>query len=199
MFTGIIQDKGEIKGIEKAGRSGRITIMTGLDLSDLKEGDSIAVDGVCLTVTAIMDGGFRADLSEETLRLTTFSCKRPRDMVNLEKPLRLQDRLGGHIVTGHVDGIGVVRRRERRGEGEILEISAPKAVMDGLVKKGSVAVDGVSLTVANLSSTSFSVFLIPFTLRHTTLSLKRTGDRVNIETDIIGKYVCKFLKKEGSI
>ncbi len=199
MFTGIIQGTGRVKGIEKTGRSGRITIITSLDLSDLKEGDSVAVDGVCLTITAISREGFRADLSEETLRLTTFSYKRPGDMVNLEKALRFQDRLGGHLVTGHVDGIGTVRRRERRGEGEILEVSAPKAVMEGLVRKGSVAVDGVSLTVADLSATSFSVFLIPFTLEHTTLSLRRSGDRVNIETDIIGKYVYKFLKKGGII
>ncbi len=199
MFTGIVQGTGRIKGIEKAGRSGRITVTTSLDLSDVREGDSIAVDGVCLTVTAMERDGFRADLSEETLRITTFSHRRPGDTVNLEKALRFQDRLGGHLVTGHIDGVGMIRRRERRGDGEVMEISAPRSVMEGLVMKGSVAVDGVSLTVAGLSSSSFSVFLIPFTLRHTTLSRKRVGERVNIETDIIGKYVQRFLRREGSV
>lgn len=192
MFTGIIQGIGRVKEIKNRGRSGKITIDTTLDTTDLGEGDSIAVDGVCLTVTSITGNTFTADISEETLKCTTMGYIKKGAMVNLEKSLRMGDRLGGHLVAGHVDGLGVISRRERRGEGEVFEISTPPELIRYMVKKGSIAVDGISLTIANLLEKGFEVLIIPYTLKSTTISLKREGAKVNIETDIIGKYIHRF-------
>jgi len=194
MFTGIIEDVGSVKSIEKKGSSGRITVETSLDLSAIKEGDSIAVDGACLTVTGLGGGGFTADLSDETLRVTTLSELRAGSRVNLEPAMTLAKPLGGHLVTGHVDGIGSVASSVARQGSMDLEITAPEALMPLLVPKGSVAVDGISLTVAGLTRTGFRVAVIPHTLERTTLPLKKAGSRVNIETDIIGKYVDRLLR-----
>ncbi|MFQ5465259.1 MAG: riboflavin synthase [Thermodesulfobacteriota bacterium] len=194
MFTGIIEDVGAVKSIEKKGSSGRITVETSLDLSAIKEGDSIAVDGACLTVTGLGGGSFTADLSDETLRATTLSGLETGSRVNLEHAMTLAKPLGGHLVTGHVDGIGRVTSAVARQGSTDLEITAPEPLMPLVVLKGSVAVDGISLTVAGLTRTGFRVAVIPHTLDRTTLPLKKAGSRVNIETDIIGKYVDRLLR-----
>ncbi len=197
MFTGIIQGMGRIKELESRRKSGRITIETALDIGGMGVGDSIAVDGACLTITALEERRFTADLSEETLNITTLGLKKRGDKVNLEPPLRVQDSLGGHIVTGHIDGIGIVSKRVKRGDGEVFGISIPYNLMRFMVKKGSVAMDGISLTIAEVVEDGFEVFVIPYTLENTTLSLKEVGDKVNIETDIIGKYIDRIFSFRG--
>ncbi|MFQ5736517.1 MAG: riboflavin synthase [Thermodesulfobacteriota bacterium] len=192
MFTGIIEDVGSVKSIEKKGPSGRIGIETTLDLSGIRTGDSIAVDGSCLTVTRVSKGSFMADLSDETLRVTTLGSLESGARVNIEPALTLSRPLGGHMVTGHVDGVGTIVRKARRGEAMDLEVSCPAELMGQIVKKGSVAVDGISLTVAELLPGGFRVAVIPHTMKRTTLPDKREGARVNIETDVIGKYVEKY-------
>lgn len=193
MFTGIIEDVGTVKSIEKRGRSGRITIETSLDLSSVKEGDSIAVEGACVTVVALGAATFTADLSEETLRVTTLGGLTSGCRVNLEPALTLGKPLGGHFVSGHIDGVGkVVSIAEKEGYID-MEVTVPMELSHQLVKKGSVAVDGISLTVADLTRNRFKVAVIPHTLKKTTLESKKTGSSVNIETDIIGKYVQRFL------
>lgn len=205
MFTGIIEATGRVKSVEKKGLSGRITVETALDLTDVNEGDSINVDGVCLTVTGVLKEGrsqggrwaFKADISAETLRITTLGELRSGSSVNLEKSLTPRKPLGGHFVTGHVDGTGTIRRKVTSGEGVELEVSVPEALSRQLVKKGSVSVDGISLTVAELTEGGFRAAIIPHTLKVTTLVEKGEGGRVNIETDIIGKYVERFLSWPG--
>ncbi|MDP2690272.1 MAG: riboflavin synthase [Deltaproteobacteria bacterium] len=191
MFTGIIEDIGTVKSIEKKGAFGRIVIETALDLAGARVGDSISVDGSCLTVTGVSQGAFGADLSDETLRVTTLGSLKKGSRVNLEPALTLSRPLGGHLVTGHVDGVGTIKRKVLKGESMDLEVSCPKALMGQIVKKGSVAVDGISLTVAELMDDGFRVAVIPHTLKKTTLLAKKEGERVNIETDVIGKYVEK--------
>jgi riboflavin synthase len=159
----------------------------------LRVGDSIAVDGACLTVTALRGDGFTSDLSGETLKRTTLGRLRAGSRVNLERPLRLGDRLGGHLVTGHVDAVGQVVDRIPQGDGEFWRFRFPQDLMPLLVLKGSIAVDGISLTVAELSGDAFGVALIPHTLHHTTLGGKRVGDPVNLEADLLGKHVARLL------
>lgn len=195
MFTGIIEATGRVKYFEKGGASGRIVIETPLELSDANVGDSISVDGVCLTVTDFSGGGFTADVSSETLEVTTLGELKEGSRVNLEKSLTLSKPLGGHLVTGHIDGVGKITAKRPSGPGVDLEIEVGRELAGQLVKKGSVAVDGISLTVAGLTGSSFRCAIIPQTLKATTLPDKAVGARVNIETDIIGKYVQKFLKK----
>lgn len=198
MFTGIIEDIGTVRGFEKGGSSGKITVGTSLDLGAVNIGDSMAVDGACLTVTALAADSFTAGVSPETLRLTTLGEKRPGSRVNLEPALTLGKPLGGHLVTGHVDCVGTVASmKESGGGGGFIElaVSVPREVAGQLVKKGSVTVDGISLTVATLSEEGFTVAVIPHTLESTTLGSMKAGSRVNIETDLIGKYVEKFLRK----
>ncbi|HHL40896.1 MAG TPA: riboflavin synthase [Deltaproteobacteria bacterium] len=197
MFTGIIEDLGRVISVEKRGSFGRITVETGLPLGEVSIGDSIAVNGACLTVVEKRGGTFSADMSEETLRLTGLGRVVPGERVNLERALTLSKPLGGHLVTGHVDGRGVIRRRTAR-EGYVdFEFSLPAALMGQLVTKGSVAVDGISLTVASLTDEGFTTAVIPHTLRLTNLRFKGEGDGVNVETDIIGKYVERLLKGAG--
>lgn len=192
MFTGIIEDVGTVKSIEKKGLFGRIVVGTALDLSCIKVGDSIAVDGSCLTVTELFAGAFAADLSAETFKVTTLGNISPGAKVNIEPALTLSRPLGGHMVSGHVDGVGAIKKKVEKGGSALLEVSCPSALMGQIVKKGSVAVDGISLTVAELSPDGFTVAVIPHTLKKTTLPDKREGARVNIETDVIGKYVEKY-------
>lgn len=188
MFTGIIQAIGRIHEYEARGADARMVIAGGgLDFSDVAAGDSIAVDGVCLTAVALAPDSFTADVSAETLRVTAGFT--PGAEVNLEKALRLADRLGGHLVSGHVDGVGTVHRFAPAGESQLLEIDAPVELARYLVRKGSVTVNGVSLTVNRVDGARFALNLIPHTLEATTLKTLRAGDRVNLEVDMIARYV----------
>ncbi|MEE9613512.1 MAG: riboflavin synthase [Thermodesulfobacteriota bacterium] len=197
MFTGIIEAIGTVKTVEKKGTSGRITVETALDLGGVAVGDSIAVSGACLTVVALKGNTFSADVSDETLKLTTLGSAGPGERVNLELALTLSKPLGGHIVTGHVDCVGTVERKAEKGENLDIEVSVPREFLPQLVRKGSVAMDGISLTVAVLTDKGFRTVIIPHTIENTTLSEKRAGTKVNIETDIIGKYVERVLKGGG--
>ncbi len=188
MFTGIIQAIGRIHEYEARGADARMVIACGgLDLSDVAPGDSIAVNGVCLTVVTLTATGFTVDVSAETLRCTEGFM--PGAEVNLEKALRLADRLGGHLVSGHVDGVGVVRRFEPAGESHHLEIEAPDALARYVIRKGSITVNGVSLTVNAVHAARFALNLIPHTLEMTTLKHLKPGSRVNLEVDMIARYV----------
>ncbi len=201
MFTGIIEDVGRVKSVESSGDSAKIEITTTLDLSDLAIGGSIAVDGACLTITRLRPEyrSFTADLGPETLLATTLGKGlNAGRSVNLERPLTLARPLGGHLVTGHVDAVGVIGKRTIRGGFIDLIVEIPEALSTQVVLKGSVAIDGVSLTVTSASAGSLGVSLIPHTLRETTLTAKGQGGLVNIETDIIAKYVEKFLDAKGS-
>lgn len=200
MFTGIIQGLGVVKGIEKRGESGRITIQVQDSRFKIQGptlhfsvGDSIAVDGVCLTVVEVQANSFSCDLSEETIKSTTLGGMKRGTKVNLEKALRASDHIGGHIVTGHVDGTGVITKKTARGDFSIMEFDIPKGLIKQVVKRGSIAIDGISLTVVEVWEGGIRVHLIPHTLKVTNLSVKGVGDRVNVETDIIGKYVERFL------
>lgn len=193
MFTGIIQVFGKIKVIEKKGESGRIVVEIEPGSKDINTGDSIAVDGVCLTVVKHDKDSFTADISKETINLTTIGELKIDSKVNLEWSLTPSTPMGGHIVTGHIDGVGVIRKKEVKGGNAELEVLPPPEVMGQIVKKGSVAIDGISLTIAETFKDKFRVVLIPHTLNNTTLSFKGPGDRLNIETDIIAKYVERFL------
>jgi len=193
VFTGIIEVIGTVREFSRQAAGARVHIGAGALAEGLRLGDSVAVEGACLTVTALCGDGFRADLSAETLARTTLGRLRAGVRVNLERPLRLGDRLGGHLVTGHVDAVGRIAERVPQGEGEFIRIRFPRELGPLLVMKGSVAVDGISLTVADLSRDTFGVAIIPHTLRHTTLGDKRVGDPVNLEADLLGKHVARLL------
>lgn len=195
MFTGIIEDVGAITKIENRPQSAQIFITCELVQMGVSRGDSIAVDGVCLTVCALTDDTFCADLAPETLKRTTLGSKRIGTKVNLERALKFSDRLGGHIVTGHIDGIAVIKSIVPYSHATQIDFSAPPPILRYLVEKGSIAIDGISLTVNQCTDTGFSVMIVPFTASHTTLAYKKLGDKVNIESDIIGKYVAKFLSQ----
>ena len=170
-----------------------MSIETKLPLQEFTLGDSIAIDGVCLTVTTLSDKEFIVDVSPETLKRTTLGTKREGNRVNLERALKLSDRLGGHLVTGHIDGIAVIKSIIPVSNAKQIDFSAPGHILRGLVEKGSAAIDGISLTVNQCTDSGFNVMIIPFTASHTTLEQKKPGDKVNIENDIIGKYVEKVL------
>lgn len=193
MFTGIIEDVGEVYRWQMRRGSGVLTLSTHLPLREIEIGSSVAVNGACLTLVNKATGRFTVDVSPETLERTNLRRIRLGDPVNLERPLRLSDCLGGHLVTGHVDGVGVTEEIKKRGRFTffLFRVSAPLSPL--LVPKGSVAVDGISLTINGCEEQRFSVAVIPFTLKHTNLRDRRVGDKVNIETDIIGKYVQRLL------
>jgi riboflavin synthase len=198
MFTGLVEDAGTVKVLRKGDRSLVLTVATGLALGGMKLGASIAVNGACLTVVKKGRGEFTVDVSPETLRCTNLKDLRAGSSVNLERPMRLGEQLGGHLVTGHVDAVGRVAAIEKKGEFTIFSFNLPAKLASLLVPKGSVAVDGISLTVNDCGKGRFSVAIIPFTLRHTNLRTRKVGDRVNLETDLIGKYVHSFLAQRGS-
>jgi riboflavin synthase len=192
MFTGLIEDLGTVEAVEQTGDGAVLTVSSTL-CAELAEGDSIAVNGVCLTATGIEQGRFRAEAMNETLSRTSLGRLAAGDLVNLELPLRAGDRLGGHFVQGHVDGTGAVRAVRDDGFSRVVTIEAPAGLVPYLVEKGSVALDGVSLTVSALDGGAFSVSLIPETLKRTTLSEIGEGSPVNIEVDMLAKHVERLL------
>lgn len=192
MFTGIIEEKGIIKSIRTVGRSATIVISADKVLEGLKTGDSINTDGVCLTVTGFSSSSFTVDVMPETMHRTAYAKLKPGSHVNLERALRLSDRLGGHIVSGHIDGTGIITQIRKDENALWLSISAEDMVLRYIVGKGSVAIDGISLTVVKTGHGTFEVSIIPHTQAETTITTKKTGDQVNIECDIIGKYVEKL-------
>ncbi len=192
MFTGIIEGLGTVTAIRPDGAGSRMTLQSDFNLDQTRIGDSIAVNGACLTAVAISGRRFEVDLSPESLSTTTFGAARQGDRVNLERALRLSDRLDGHLVSGHVDAVGAIQARETLGNAILISITAPVLVTRYLIRKGSVAVDGVSLTVNVCDGKGFQVSIIPHTAGLTTVGLKKVGDRVNLETDLIGKYVERF-------
>ena len=192
MFTGIVEETGTVKSLQ----SGKLTISASAVLQDTKEGDSIAVNGVCLTVTTLSDNKFTIDIMPETLRRTNLGALRSGDTVNLERALAANGRFGGHFVQGHVDGTGKVSSMLPEGEAILMKVTAPSDIMYYVVEKGFIAVDGVSLTVTGYDAASFTVSLAGYTRQHTALGHKKNGDMVNLEIDIIAKYVEK-LKGKG--
>lgn len=199
MFTGIIADMGTVRQITRKGNDARLEIETALDLSDLKIGDSMSVNGVCLTITALTSRSFTADVSAETLGRTTLNRFRTGSRVNLEKALRSTDFLGGHMVLGHVDGTGKIVEKTVKSDSLLFAFDLEPGLDRYIVEKGSVAVDGISLTVNRCEKNRFCVNIIPHTAEKTTLGLLKIGERVNIETDILGKYVYKLLQSGGRI
>jgi len=199
MFTGLVETTGTILRLERADRGLHLTLRASLESPDLKIGESIAVDGVCLTVVSLQGDAFTVDVSEETVSRSTLGQRRPGDEVNLERALRLGDRLSGHLVSGHADGTGRVAARQRRGESLVVKFEIPPELSRYLIEKGSVAVNGVSLTVNRCEGRQFEVNVVPHTARASTLGNLKVGDRVNVEVDLIGKYVEKFfLQRSGS-
>lgn len=197
MFTGIVEEIGAVRAVVSGGEWGSLSIGARRVLEDTRRGDSIAVNGVCLTVTALSRDGFTADVMAETLRRSNLGALKVGEAVNLERALAANGRFGGHIVSGHVDNLGEIVNTKQEGSALWLTLSAPPDVLELVVKKGSVTLDGVSLTVAERTERTFSVSLIPTTQTDTTLLRKRPGDKINLETDIIGKYVRALLHKSA--
>ena len=193
MFTGIIEGLGTIRNTRQVNGGQRISIDTGFDLGDTRVGDSIAVNGVCLTATQVAQNRFEADASPETLARSTLGALKIGERVNLERALRFTDRLGGHLVTGHIDGTGIIRDKKTVGNAEIVIVGVNAELSAYMVPKGSVALDGISLTINRCGRDFFEVSIIPHTAGMTTVGFRRPGEIMNIETDIIGKYVNHFL------
>lgn len=198
MFTGIVEELGEIVGIEPQGDSVALAVRGPLVTQDAVHGASIAVNGVCLTVVDVKDEVFTADVIKETLDKSSLGALTPGSKVNLERPVRLSDRLGGHLVQGHVDGVGEILSREPGERWDVVTVSLPPNLARYLVDKGSITVDGISLTVVQAEADRFSVALIPTTLALTTLGHKGPGDPVNLEVDVVAKYVERMLGDRGS-
>ncbi len=189
MFTGLIEEGGRIAAIRPADQGARLVVSASVVLDGLEVGDSVAVNGACLTAVEITGAGFAVDCVAETLRRTSLGGLEEGDRVNLERPLRIGDRLDGHLVQGHIDGVGGVRSATPEGESTVLEITAPPELLRYVVEKGSIAVDGVSLTVAGRREDAFTVALIPHTMAVTTLGPQALGRPVNLEVDVVAKYV----------
>ena len=196
IFTGIIEELGVVKSIAINGASGCITIKARKVLEGTKLGDSIAVNGTCLTVTSINSDGFSADVMAETVRRTSLSQVGKGDMVNLERAMILNGRFGGHIVSGHIDGTGTITKYTKEENAIWVTIKAPEEILDLIVEKGSICIDGISLTVATVSDRDFQVSIIPHTAKETTLIQKKVGSLVNLENDIVGKYIKKFMENK---
>lgn len=199
MFTGIIEEIGVVKSIVRHQNSIRLTISAEKIISDIHIGDSISTNGICLTVTTFDDKSFTVDVMPETMMMTNFKDLKINDMVNLERALQANGRLGGHIVSGHVDGVGVIIKKYFDDKAIRMSFSTTPDILDFIIKKGSVTIDGISLTVTDLDATSFSVSIIEHTQGETTLTKKNIGDTVNIENDVVGKYVKKFIMPENKI
>ena len=193
MFTGLIEEIGKVEAVIKSTKSARITIKADEVLQGVKLGDSISTNGVCLTVTSFSSNSFIVDVMAETMRSSNLNKLSPGEEVNLERALRASDRLGGHIVSGHIDGIGSIKNYEQEDNAVWITIAATTEILKYIVHKGSIAIDGVSLTVAYVDESEFKVSIIPHTKEKTTLLYKKKGGQVNLECDVIGKYVEKFL------
>jgi riboflavin synthase len=202
MFTGIVEEMGRVEAIERGPESARVRIRATKTLADITQGASMSVDGCCLTAVAFTDEWFEADVMLETLKRTTLGERSNGDAVNLERPVAGVGRLGGHVVQGHVDGVGRIVRRQPGDRWEIVEIEVERELARYLVEKGSVAIDGISLTIVEVSAPSedrawFTVSLIPETLSVTTMGIKEVGDKVNLEVDVLAKYVERLLAFAG--
>ncbi|MGD0283698.1 MAG: riboflavin synthase [Dissulfurispiraceae bacterium] len=198
MFTGLIIELGEIAALEKKEGSARLSVRAGDIVHDAAIGDSISVNGICLTVTAIDKNILFFDVSYETLKSTGLENLKKGDRINMETSLRPSSKMGGHFVTGHIDGTGKIRSKTVSGNAVRIEIEAPAGILNYLVEKGSVAVDGISLTVVDVLKDAFSVVIIPHTAKLTTLGFKGAGETVNLEPDILAKYVAKFMTPHSS-
>jgi riboflavin synthase len=198
MFTGLIEEIGKLIAAENIQGGKRLKISAEKIFGDLKIDDSVSVNGVCLTVTGLDGKIFLCDAVGETIAKTTLKEIRPESKLNLERAVRLNDRLGGHLVQGHVNGIGVISKLTRLGENYSIEIEAPAEITKYIVDEGSVAVDGISLTVAKIFGTAITISIIPHTWRSTNLSIRKTGDKVNLETDLLAKYIEKILMNPES-
>jgi riboflavin synthase len=202
MFTGIVEEAGEVVEIQPGARAMELTVRARKTGRGLKVGGSLAVNGCCLTAVQVRKRTgstlVRFDLLRETWERTNFQYLQPGSLVNLERPLRAGGEFGGHFVTGHIDGVGRITRWERAGQDHVLDIAAPPEVMRYIVYKGSVAVDGISLTVAGVNRRGFRIWIIPHTYEVTNLRTRRVGDVVNLEADLLGKYVEKFLRARGT-
>lgn len=197
MFTGLVEELGKVKNIIRGTKSIRLTIEAHKIFSDIKLGDSIAVNGICLTATDIKHNQFTADVMPETMQRTSLAILKPGDVVNLERALQLNDRLGGHIVSGHIDGIGIINTIEQNDNAILIKINAEPDILKYVVTKGSIAIDGISLTIVEVTTDWFLVSIIPHTAAMTTLGFKTTGDPVNLETDVLSKYIEKFLNNQN--
>ena len=194
MFTGIVEEVGTMQGVRMGSQSGEIHLQASKVLEGTQLGDSIAVNGVCLTVTRMTGDGFTADVMPETLRRTNLGRLNSDSRVNLERAMAAGGRFGGHIVSGHIDGVGTIRSMRREENAVWVTIAAPTPILRLIVEKGSIAIDGVSLTVAEVTSETFSVSIIPHTGAQTILLSKRPGEQVNLENDVVGKYVQRLLE-----
>lgn len=199
MFTGIIEEIGTIQTILKGQQSSSLIINANKVLENVQLGDSIAVNGVCLTVTHFSAQSFHIDVMAETIRTTNLELLKPKDQVNLERALQLKSRLGGHIVSGHIDGTGKISAMEKEDNAIWLSISASKEILKYIIKRGSIAIDGVSLTVAEVGDSEFKVSIIPHTKEMTTLIQKGIGVVVNLECDVIGKYIEKLMTESDTV
>lgn len=197
MFTGIIEGVGTVAQVRPMDGGSRLTVAADFSLDGTGIGDSIAVNGACLTAVSLQGARFTVDVSPETLSKTTFKSIKIGDRVNLERALKLSDRLDGHLVSGHIDGLGTITGKQNQGNAIAVTFSVPEFLSRYMIPKGSVAIDGISLTINSCENQSFNVSIIPHTAKITTLGFKETGARVNIETDMLGKYVEKFLSGRG--
>lgn len=193
MFTGIVQKVGEVVALQRNGGAGRLVVKAGAWVPPVALGESIAIEGVCLTVAHMTGEVLNFDVLEETFARTTLGGKKTGDVLNLERAVRAGDFLGGHIVSGHVDGMGKIRGLGYEGADRVVEVQCDEDILQGLVPKGSIAISGISLTVVELKPDAFTVHIIPHTWEHTSLRAARAGDGVNLETDVIGKYVVRHL------
>lgn len=203
MFTGIVEEAGVVERIKPTAKSIELTVRAAKCGRGLKIGDSLAVNGCCLTVVKLASRGksrfVQFDLLQETWRRTNLQFTKPGSLVNLERPLRANAELGGHFVTGHIDGVGKIIRWERAGQDHVLDIAAPGEVMRYAVSRGSIAVDGISMTVAGVDKESFRIWIIPHTYENTALRERKVGDAVDLEADLLGKYVERFLTLNGRV
>ena len=199
MFTGIIEEMGGITVMNKSLSGAKLTILASTVMSDLKIGDSVSVNGICLTVVSRSERDFSVEVSPETLSVTTLGSFAVGMPVNLERAMKLNERIGGHLVAGHVDGIGRIRSRQQDANAIVLTIDAPPEILRYCVAKGSITVDGISLTINSISEQGFSVAIIPHTAKVTILGLKQVNDTVNLESDLIGKYVERLLQERSQL
>ena len=199
MFSGIVEEMGAVQAIEKGLAGAKFSILASAILDDLHVGDSVSVSGACLTATKIEDQSFMVDVSTETLNCTNFGTIAVGTPLNLERAMKLNARMGGHLVTGHIDGVGTIRAREQDGNAIYLTVEASDDIMRYCVAKGSITIDGISLTINAVKGQAFWVAIIPHTAKVTTIGLKQIGDSVNLESDLIGKYVERLLQASGTL